>query len=81
MNKLLCCIAIAQREVYTMSHGGGPITVGNPNLPSSANAYIMLAVNYSLTTKHTVDLSFERQQYALRDNNDVDGDILSFDYL
>ncbi|MDJ0834016.1 MAG: hypothetical protein QNJ69_10875 [Gammaproteobacteria bacterium] len=71
----------AQRDVYAMSHGGGPVTVGNPDLPSSDNTYIMIGVNYALSARHTLDLSFERQEYALSDNNDVEGDIISLDYF
>jgi hypothetical protein len=63
----------------------------SPNLPSSSsatdintdsnNVILTIGANYSIDRHHSIDVSYQRQNYGISDNADVTGDVISIDYF
>lgn len=81
----------ASRADIAGHHTPAESGANSPNLPSSSNGadintdsnnvILTIGANYSIDRHHTIDVSYQRQNYGISDSADVTGNVISIDYF
>ncbi len=80
---------LALRSDFSTHHTPGETGQPTPSLPDTStgsdfdsdNTIIRIGSNYFFNSNQSIDISFEYSQYAISDNTDIDGKIISLDYF